>query len=275
MTRIGKSFAVLLLLGLTGCRVGWLIDRIAPDAVRDSKNYFEELRQRHADKILDSFDPSADKDHLRSELGKVIALVPQQEPIGIETLGATGECKGSGICTKLVTLEYKYPDRLILFQITVSNRSGHYAITNIYVEPETNPLESRNRFTLRGKGWLHYFILMAALLSVSLAVFSVVLCIRTPIPKRKWLWIVASILGIGKLGIEWSNGLLWYKVLYISILPIGWGFDTESPFVYVSFPFGAILILQLRRRLLRSQDSALSINTPTNSNGNTQNDSGL
>ena len=107
VTRIEKSAAVLLLLGLTGCKTGWLIDRIAPDAIRDVKSYYDELRQRRVDQILQSFDPSADKGRLRSDLGSVVALVPQQEPLDVKTLGASAECKGSGVCTKMIALEYK------------------------------------------------------------------------------------------------------------------------------------------------------------------------
>jgi len=247
MTRLGKSAAVLWLLGVTGC--GLVINRIAPDSIRESKTYFEELRRRQIDQILQSFDPSADRDRLRNDLGNVIALVPQQEPISVETLGATVECKASGLCTKLITLEYKYPDQWILVQVTTSNRSGHDAITDLSVQPESAPLESTSQFTLRAKGWLHYAILLMALLSVGLAIYALVLCIRTPIEKRKWLWLIITILGLGKLGIEWSSGELWYKILYISILPAGFGFDPESPFMYASIPAGAILFLLLRSRL--------------------------
>ena len=61
--------------------------------------------------------------------------------------------------------------------------------------------------------WLHYTILLAALCSAGLSLYALVLCIRTPIKKRKWLWIIVTILGIGKLGIEWSSGELWHKIL--------------------------------------------------------------
>lgn len=261
MTRLRSFAAVLLFLSLAGCKVGWFIDRVAPDAVNDGKIYFEELRQRQVDQILQSFDPSADKDRLRNDLGRVIALVPQQEPIGVETLGATAECKGSGVCTKLITLEYKYPDRWVLFQVTVSNRSGHDAITDLSVQPESKPLESVSHFTLRGKGWIHYDILLLSLASVGFALYALVVCIRTPMRKRKWLWIIVTILGIGKLGIEWSSGELWYRVAYLSILPVGWGYDTESPFLYASVPAGAILFLLLRNRLRRTDTTALPIST--------------
>ncbi len=276
MTRLEKSAAVLLLLGLSGCKVGWLLERIAPDAIRDGKGYFEELRQRQVDQILQSFDPSEDKDRLRGELGKVIALVPQQEPLGVETLGVTAECKGTGVCTKLITLEYKYPDRWILFQVKVSNRSGDYSITNLYVEPESMPLESISQFTLRGKSWLHYAILLMNLLSIGLAFYALVLCIRTPIKKRKWLWIIITILGIGKLGIEWSSGELWYKVFHISILPGGWGFELDGPFMYASIPAGAILFLLMRSRLRRTDAPALPISNtaPTTAADQAESDSG-
>jgi hypothetical protein len=256
--RLGLKIAVIFLLGLTGC--GWVINRMAPDAVRDAKNYYEQLRQRQVEQIVQAFDPIADKNDLRGNLQKVIALVPEEEPLGTETLGASAECKGSGVCTKLIILEYKYPDRWILFRITVSNRSGHYAITNLYVEPESKPIASMSQFTFRGKGMDHYMIVFLALLSAGIAIFALVLCIRTPIRKRKWLWIIINILGLGKLGIEWTNGALWYKVAYISILPVGFGFDSESPFIYASIPAGAILFLLLRRRLAKASATA----PPTN-----------
>jgi hypothetical protein len=256
--RLWKSAAVPMLLALTGC--GWFINRMAPDEVRNGKSYFEELRQRQIDQILQSFDPSDDRDQLRSQLGKVFALVPQEEPLGVETLGASTECKGSGVCTKLLVLEYKYPDHWVLFRVTVSNQSGHDAITDLTVEPESLPLASVRRFTLRGKGLHYYVVLLLALLSVGLAICAFVLCIRTPIHRRKWLWVVITILGIGKLGIEWTSGELWYKILYISILPAGFGFDSESPFIYASIPAGAILFLSLRRRLRRVGVPALPTN---------------
>ena len=121
MNRLWQSAAILGLFALTGC--GTFIDRIAPDEVRNGKIYFEDLRQRHVDHILQSFDPGADKEQLRSQLGKVFALVPQEEPLGVQTLGASTECKGSGVCTKLIILEYKYADHWLLFQLTVSNQS--------------------------------------------------------------------------------------------------------------------------------------------------------
>jgi hypothetical protein len=271
--RLWKSAAVLVLLGLNGC--GGFIDRVAPDEVRNGKSYFEELRQRQADQILQSFDPNDDKDQLRSQLGKVFALVPQEEPLGVKTLGASTECKGSGVCTKLIVLEYKYPDRWILFEVTVSNQSGHDAITDLTVRPESSPVDSMSRFTLSGKGLDHYSILLMALISVSIAIYAVVICIRTPIQKRKWLWIVIIILGIGKFGIEWSSGELWYKVLYLSIFPAGFGFDYESPFVYASIPAGAILFLLLQRHLRRVGVPALAISTvaPTQATDRDENDS--
>ena len=261
MPPLKKSAAILLLLGLTGCSVGPMIDRIAPDAIRDGKRYYDELRLRKVDQILNSFDPGAEKDRVSNDLGSVVALVPEQEPLSVETLGASVDCKGSGICTKLVTLEYKYPDRWILFQVTVSNRTGKYAITNLWVNQESTPFESRNKFALRGKGWLHYTFLLMALLASGLALYALVQCIRTPIQKRKWLWIITTILGIGKLGIEWSSGDLWHKVLYLSILPIGWGYDRNSPFMYVSVPVGAFLFLLMQNRLRRIDTPTLQIST--------------
>lgn len=234
---------------------------MAPEEVRNGKAYFEELRQRQTDQILRSFAPGDDKDQLRSQLEKVFALVPPEVPLSVETLGASTECKTNGICTKLLILEYKYPDRWILFRVTVSNQSGQDAITDLTVQPESLPLSSLSRFSLRGKGHEHYVIVLMALSFIGIAIYALIVCIRTPMRKRKWLWICITILGIGKFGMEWANGDLWYKIAFVSILPAGWGFDTDSPFVYASIPAGAILFLLLRNRLMGTGMSALPTNT--------------
>jgi hypothetical protein len=63
------------------------------------------------------------------------------------------------------------------------------------------------------------------------------------------------------LGIEWIDGELWQKILYISIYPVGWGFDIDSAHLYVLMPAGAILFLLLRRRLQRLSAPAIEIGT--------------
>jgi hypothetical protein len=107
---------------------------------------------------------------------------------------------------------------LTAYLVTVSDESGRDAITDLSVYPESMPLESLSRFTLRGKGTLHYAILFMGLFSVGLALYALLVCIRTPIRRRKWLWIIVTILGVGKQGIDWSSGELWYKVPHIAII---------------------------------------------------------
>jgi hypothetical protein len=99
---------------------------------------------------------------------------------------------------------------LTAYLVTVSDESGRDAITDLSVYPESMPLESLSRFTLRGKGTLHY--------AVGPALYALLVCIRTPIRRRKWLWIIVTILGVGKQGIDWSSGELWYKVPHIAII---------------------------------------------------------
>jgi hypothetical protein len=122
----------------------WQLDRIAPDAIREGKGYFEELRQRQVDPILAGFEPTGNKGLLRSQLSKVVSLVPEREPIGAETLGASVECRANGVCIKEIILEYKYPDRRLLFKVTISIRSGHFAIADLYVEPSRSQLYPRS-----------------------------------------------------------------------------------------------------------------------------------
>ena len=62
------------------------------------------------------------------------------------------------------------------------------------------------------------------------------------------------------LGIEWSSGELWHQIFYLSIFPLGVGFNVGSPFLYVSIPAGAILFVVMRGRLQRVSDPSAELN---------------
>jgi hypothetical protein len=81
---------------------------------------------------------------------------------------------------------------------------------------------------------------------------SLVLCFKTPIPKRKWLWMVFVAVGIGQLSFNWNNGGYQIQAFYFALL--GAGFQRAGPFAPYIFnaaiPVGAIVFLFRRKSWL-------------------------
>jgi hypothetical protein len=94
-------------------------------------------------------------------------------------------------------------------------------------------------------------IFVSSIIVPLLIIAAVVLCIRTPVPKRKWLWILFILMGVVRFKLYWTDGNL-------SIIPglqlLGAGYvriGLLGPwFLSASLPIGAIAFLLRRRKWL-------------------------
>jgi hypothetical protein len=152
-----------------------------------------------------------------------------------------------------VDLEYQFPNNWILLEMVVQSHDGKSAITGIYIWRRAQSLEDRNRFTLAGKEPVEYAILAAAVGLLALMIYALVLCIRTPMKKRKWLWIVLVFVGVGKVGVDWTTAETFYRILYVFFPAASAGKGTYGSWsISVSIPLGALLFLIYRERLRRN-----------------------
>lgn len=78
-------------------------------------------------------------------------------------------------------------------------------ITGFNVTGLSDALENLNRFTLSGNSALQA-VLEWAILATLLGLYALVLCVRATIPKRKWLWTVSILFGVGRLAVNWTTG---------------------------------------------------------------------
>ncbi|MGH9806787.1 MAG: hypothetical protein ACRD9W_05925 [Terriglobia bacterium] len=113
----------------------------------------------------------------------------------------------------------------------------------------SDSLQHMNRFTLDGKSLINFIVLGLAVLVPSFIVFSVIACIRTPIPRRKWLWIVFILLGLGQFGLNWTTGETEIRAFAFQVLgaSVTWVGPYAPMMLAVSIPVGAI-VFWLRRR---------------------------
>ena len=103
-----------------------------------------------------------------------------------------------------------------------------------HVTPIADSLENLYRFTLVGKGATQYAILSLAVLAPLFSLYVFVLCIKTKMEKKKWLWLIFIVLGFGKLVVNWTTGEIYLTPLAIQ-LPAAANAQFYGPWmVYVS-----------------------------------------
>jgi hypothetical protein len=254
MARLRPLVAVSLLVFLTGCISKSILDRLAPETVQELKTNFDYLRHGQYDQIEAALDPGINRANVRANLTEMAARIPAQEPVSVKTVGAYAECETRKGCKTRVTLEYEFPGKWVITEMVVHSQDGKSAITSFYVEPESESLEAANRFTLRGKQPVQYAILSAGIVSMSVMLYALVLCIRTPMERRKWLWIIVVLLGAGRVRVDWTTGEISHHIFQITGPPAWMGAELYGAWIVsVSLPLGASLFLILRGRLMRTR----------------------
>ncbi|MBL9206807.1 MAG: hypothetical protein JNN01_17085 [Opitutaceae bacterium] len=141
--------------------------------------------------------------------------------------------------------QYGYGNRWNIVNIAFRTLpGGRDEIIALYVNSPTNrSLQEINRFTLKGKGAVHYVFLAGCVLTPLFVLFTLVASARTRFKGRKWPWIVFILFGIFQFTLNWTTGEVGYRLLNIQLF--GSGMFTAgiyAPwFLSLSLPIGALL----------------------------------
>ena len=184
----------------------------------------------------------------RAALEKMAGAIPagvarSKKVVGYQSLTFNGRHQVNA------TLEYEYASFLLFNAVVSTTADGAFLLKGLRVQPMQDSLERLNAFRLRGKSIAHYAVLALAP-AVALFILTVlVVCIRTKIPRRKWLWVLFILFGLGKLQLNWTTGQTALRPISFQLM--GAGAAAAGPYapwiLSVSFPLGAVVFLARRR----------------------------
>jgi hypothetical protein len=138
--------------------------------------------------------------------------------------------------------------------VTAETANGKTLLTGFRCEPAPRNLRERYPLIARGLPLVNYlFLLVWMAVGVTILSALVLWCRRRP--QRRWLWLVAILLGVGKIGLYWLPGPFswsYVRVQAISVSFLGVGavkFPLYDPWLLtISIPAGALAFLALSRR---------------------------
>jgi hypothetical protein len=242
--------SIAVCLCCSSCSRATLVKGIVPreDEIF-ARKYVDLLRQRAFDQIEPELDPRISRFDVSNTLASMAEMFPATEPNSIKVVAYN--------LRHSLTLEYEFPDKWILVDMSIKRMGDTSTITEFRVTPIPDSLEHINRFSLVGKSSLQYMILGLALAAPIFTLYVLVLCLRTKSQTRKWLWAILIIVGVGKLGVNWTTGALTFTPLAVNA-PCG-GATTTMGFygpwvVTVNLPLGAILFLRKRNKRVAASE---------------------
>ena len=249
--------AVLL---LAGCNQAEVFDKFLPKAdVSLAKEFVAKVADKDYVALEAAFVSEAKTEGLRSQLDTMTQSLPAGPLRSVKVIGAS-ITKNPGTTISNITLEYEYPGRWLWATVSLERQADQVRLRGITFEPQETSAEAVNSFTFKGKGLLHYVVFVLAVGIPVLVLYALVVCIRTPLAKRKWLWILFILVSWVQFQFNWSSAE--WGIRPVSVMLIGAGFFKSGPYApwnfELAFPLGAILFLIRRPALTRREEPAAS-----------------
>nr|MDP9126725.1 hypothetical protein [Pseudomonadota bacterium] len=151
--------------------------------------------------------------------------------------------------------EYEFPKKWVAGTVMLLEKDKVETIGGISAYALPDSLENLNKFRLSGKPMTSYVMLALTCIVPVFVLYVLVLCAKTPIPKRKWLWVLFVLLGFVTFQLNWTDGSL--RVVPLSFQLFAAGVSSPGPYsptiLSLSIPLGAIVFLLRRKKLTASE----------------------
>jgi hypothetical protein len=251
-------------LWLAACSQQALIDKLTPHpAAEIARSTLDQVRQgdmepvkaRLADKLQQ--DPS-----IEAKLRQLTGYFPAGAPRAVKLVG-TNTMTLNGASRYDLTFEYEFADAWVLGNVVLAGEGDAIRVQGMHVQRMAQSLEKQNALTLSGKSATHWIVLLACVLIPALCVTAFVLCLRTPIARRKWLWALGTLLGFATLRFNWTTGDFDFQLLSIQLFGASGVGSPYGPMIMgMSLPLGAIWFLACRSGLMANAAAAKAAATP-------------
>lgn len=248
--------SLLLLPLLASCSYEDMLEKMAPkEESAFAKNYLESVRLKNFVEVTKHLGPELLTQDIEKKLTEVSGYFPPGEPIAIKLVGSNVFTSTKQWQANL-TYQYQFNDGWAIANVLlVRENEKELVVKGLHVYRSALPLEELHKFSLQKKTVAHYSFLLFSVATLAFILYALILCIKTPINKRKWLWIVFVLVGVGGFSINWTTGETFTQLVSVHLLGIG--ARTAGPYapwiVTFSIPLGALIFLFKRKKLMKSE----------------------
>lgn len=259
--RLQKLLVVLgLLVLLAGCDQKAMLDKFTPkEESAIAQRVLSDVIAKNFSVVDSQLDPSLRTQATRDALEKMAEAFPTTQAAAVNIVGAETRTL-NGVTTYNLTYEYAYPNKWLLANVMLQRKDGQLRIIGLHAYPESQSLAETNAFRFAGKSVTHFVVLGLTIAIALFVLYALVVCFRTPIAKRKWLWLLFVALGFVQFFFNWTDGSFTIRPLSIALLASG--FYRSGPYAPIilssSIPVGAIVFMLRRRALIARHGGAVA-----------------
>lgn len=253
-TNMKKWLIIILTVFLAACsQKAWIEKFVDADKQKIARDYIQRLQDGDLEALATELDPGLRKGNEVELLRTMRGMMPPGAPtvtdlVGYQTNRTLQDSNYN------VTFQFGYDSKWIIVNAAWRERTDTpRQITGMRVVPLERSLQETNAFTFKRAGPTHYLFLAATIIVPLFILTTLVVCIRTRIQRRKWLWIVFVLVGFVQFSFNWTTGAMAYKLLYFQLFGAGaMASGIYMPWIFsFSLPVGAIAFWFKRRQLVQ------------------------
>ena len=239
---------------LAGCDQKALVEKFVPkDDDAMARRFLEMVRTGDYAAATQMLDAALQGGKAEEGLRSLNTVLAHGKQLSVEVIGCNSVSSlGDGTKRTDLTYQIRFADAWAVGYVNIQHYSGgNTTILASRFQWVPDSLENINRFTFSGKSVAHYLVFAICIAMPLFIIFTLVVCIRTPVRRRKWLWVIFILLGFGKFQFAWTSGQFGVQPLSFLFL----GASVFRPSLYASWvfsfavPLGAIIFLGTRRKL--------------------------
>jgi len=253
---VKKFCAFLSVVLLCACKPGTMIERFADDAKEHmSQRYIQRLIDGDTAALVQELHPSLHSGNELTQMNQMRALIPAGTPDVTNLVGYNVFKSTEGQRYNL-TYQFGYGSKWILINAAwIELPDGKRQIIGMNAQLLLEPLQQTHAFTFKQARPVHYVLFAAAILMPIFTIVTLVACIRTKLARRKWLWILFILFGLGQVTLNWTTGQLGFSLIFIQLFSgSAMASSIYSPWIIsVSLPVGATLFWAFRKKLVKPQ----------------------
>jgi len=242
-------FALAALSLLCGCSQEAMLEKFATEEDRKvATRCIDNLLRGNFEEIESRLDPGLRTGDTRAVFAHMVAMLPKEKPSAVKLVGAQRNVS-AGVRESNLTYQYSYGQRHFLINCATRTTGQDQVIFGLNVNTLDASLEEKQRLELRDKTPLHYAVLAAVLVALLLTLSALIRCVIEKDLRRKWLWVLFIIVGIGQFELNWIDGTWTFSPVYFQLFSAG---AVSSGYggweLSVALPLGAIVYLVRRYR---------------------------
>ena len=259
-----RFMIVCTCLLLAACSQQALIDKFTPHpAAEVARSVLDQVRQGDMEPVKATLGDSLRQDPgVEDKLKELTGYFPAGTPRSVRLVG-TRTMTVNGATRYDLTYEYEFAGGWVLGNVLLAGEGDALRVEGVHVQRMAQSLEQQNAFTLSGKDATHWVILFACIVIPVFCLYAFVLCLRTPIARRKWLWALGTLVGFVTLRFNWATGAFDFQLLSIQLFGASATASPYGPMIMgMSLPLGAIWFLACRSGLVANARAAKAAEAP-------------